>query len=74
MNIIQFLLTDTAIRESLLIIEDSTGSSPMGMLINGKWDNKADQSMVDGAYRREQSALPTSFNDDTLKKLRDEHN
>ncbi|MBO6920386.1 MAG: hypothetical protein JJ858_18305 [Rhizobiaceae bacterium] len=46
----------------------------MGMLINGKWDNKADQSMVDGAYRREQSALPTSFNDDTLKKLRDEHN
>lgn len=46
----------------------------MGMLINGKWDSKADQSMVDGAYKREQSALPTSFNDDILKELRDEHN
>jgi len=34
----------------------------MGMLIDGKWDDNADRSMVSGTYRREQSALPTSIN------------
>ncbi len=33
----------------------------MGMLIDGKWEPTADQSMVSGKYRREQSALPTSI-------------
>lgn len=41
----------------------------MGMLINGKWEDGADRSMVSGAYRREQSALPTSLNAQTLKLI-----
>jgi len=41
----------------------------MGMLIDGKWDNDADQSMVAGTYQREASALPTQFNDTALRAL-----
>lgn len=44
----------------------------MGMLINGKWDNEADQTMVAGAYRRETSALQTDFNDGVLHTLKSE--
>ncbi|MEL6463540.1 MAG: glutathione S-transferase C-terminal domain-containing protein [Pseudomonadota bacterium] len=33
----------------------------MGMLIDGKWDDTADRSMVSGKFRREESALPTSI-------------
>lgn len=46
----------------------------MGMLINGKWDESADHSMVSGAYRREQSALPTSISSAVLKLMSEEHN
>ncbi|MEP0519626.1 MAG: glutathione S-transferase C-terminal domain-containing protein [Hyphomicrobiales bacterium] len=38
----------------------------MGMLIDGKWDEAADRSMVSGRYRREQSALPTSIDAEVL--------
>ena len=42
----------------------------MGMLIDGKWDDGADRSMVDGTYRREASALPTRLDDNALHDLR----
>lgn len=42
----------------------------MGMLIDGKWDNDADRTMVGGAYRREESGLPTRLNDDTLRDIK----
>lgn len=41
----------------------------MGMLIDGKWDDTADQSMVSGTYRREQSALPTTIDPQLLKRI-----
>ncbi|APG47559.1 glutathione S-transferase C-terminal domain-containing protein [Phaeobacter porticola] len=41
----------------------------MGMLIDGKWDDAADQSMVLGMYRREQSALPTSIDAQVLEQI-----
>jgi len=41
----------------------------MGMLIDGKWDNEADQSMVAGAYRRETSALLSHLDDNVLSEL-----
>lgn len=41
----------------------------MGMLINGKWDDEADQSMVAGTYRREASALQTLIDDSVLSNL-----
>jgi len=45
----------------------------MGMLIDGKWEQDADGSMVSGTYRREQSALPTSLDAELLKQISDEH-
>ncbi|MEJ6404723.1 glutathione S-transferase C-terminal domain-containing protein [Yoonia sp. 2307UL14-13] len=45
----------------------------MGMLINGKWDDVLDRSMVSGTYRREQSALPTAIDAHTLQQLDKEH-
>ncbi|MEM8870547.1 MAG: glutathione S-transferase C-terminal domain-containing protein [Pseudomonadota bacterium] len=33
----------------------------MGMLIRGKWDDRADLSMVAGRYRREESSLPSTI-------------
>ncbi|WP_299963524.1 glutathione S-transferase C-terminal domain-containing protein [uncultured Roseobacter sp.] len=44
----------------------------MGMLIDGKWDDHADRSMVSGTYRREQSALPTSIQPEVLRHLLEE--
>lgn len=41
----------------------------MGMLIEGKWHGDADRSMVDGKYRREQSALPTTLAADILDQM-----
>lgn len=41
----------------------------MGMLIDGRWDNGADRSMVSGKYRRELSSLPTSINAEVLRQL-----
>lgn len=41
----------------------------MGMLIDGKWDDGTDRSMVSGKYRREQSLLPTSINAEVLRQL-----
>ncbi len=38
----------------------------MGMWIDGKWEDTADRSMVSGTYRREESALPTSIDDELL--------
>lgn len=46
----------------------------MGMLIDGKWVNDADHSMVSGTYRREQSALPTLIDAHVLTQMRDEQN
>lgn len=42
----------------------------MGMLIEGKWIDEADRSMVDGTYRREQSALPSMVDDELISQLR----
>lgn len=42
----------------------------MGMLIDGKWHNDADRSMVSGTYRREQSALPSRIGDAARQRLR----
>ena len=42
----------------------------MGMLIDGKWENDADKTMVSGAYLREKSALRTTINANVLCKLR----
>jgi putative glutathione S-transferase len=44
----------------------------MGMLIDGKWDDVADQSMVSGTYRREQSSLPTSIDAQILTRMGEE--
>ena len=41
----------------------------MGMLIAGIWDASADQSMVSGTYRREQSALPTTIDSNLLQEI-----
>lgn len=41
----------------------------MGMLVDGVWDDRADQSMVSGTYRREMSALATSVDGPGLKQL-----
>ncbi|MEM6617428.1 MAG: glutathione S-transferase C-terminal domain-containing protein [Pseudomonadota bacterium] len=41
----------------------------MGMLIDGKWDENADGSMVDGAYRREQSTLRSSITATVIQDL-----
>lgn len=41
----------------------------MGMLIEGTWVNDADRSMVDGVYRREQSALPSLIDDQLVADL-----
>ncbi|MFS4580048.1 glutathione S-transferase C-terminal domain-containing protein [Phaeobacter sp. C3_T13_0] len=46
----------------------------MGMLIDGKWDASADRTMVSGTYRREQSALPTSVDDQILAELSNTQN
>ncbi|MEM6461336.1 MAG: glutathione S-transferase C-terminal domain-containing protein [Pseudomonadota bacterium] len=44
----------------------------MGMLIDGKWNDAADQSMVDGTYRRQASALASQIDDAVLSALRSE--
>lgn len=41
----------------------------MGMLIDGKWEDEADRSMVSGTYRREASALPDALDAEVLKDL-----
>lgn len=41
----------------------------MGMLIDGNWDDNADQSMVSGRYRREASALPTRLGGEILRAI-----
>ncbi|MEM6382213.1 MAG: glutathione S-transferase C-terminal domain-containing protein [Pseudomonadota bacterium] len=41
----------------------------MGMLLDGQWHHDADLSMKDGAYRRENSALPDALDDPTLAAL-----
>ncbi|WP_162654083.1 glutathione S-transferase C-terminal domain-containing protein [Lentilitoribacter sp. Alg239-R112] len=41
----------------------------MGMLIDGKWDNEADRSMVSGTYRREESTLDTTIDEEILHAL-----
>lgn len=43
----------------------------MGMLLKGKWDRAADQSMLKGYYRREQSALQTSIDRQQLVETSD---
>ena len=40
------------------------------MLIDGKWDNDADRTMISGAYLREKSALSTTIDANVLRKLR----
>ncbi|MEO1138095.1 MAG: glutathione S-transferase C-terminal domain-containing protein [Pseudomonadota bacterium] len=42
----------------------------MGMLIDGKWNDDADMSMVSGTYRREDSALASVLDDGAVKELR----
>lgn len=42
----------------------------MGMLIDGIWDDGADRSMVDGTFRREESALPTQLSADVFADLK----
>lgn len=44
----------------------------MGMLIDGKWDNDADRSMLSGTYRREASALASMIDADVLLALQRE--
>ncbi|MEM8878095.1 MAG: glutathione S-transferase C-terminal domain-containing protein [Pseudomonadota bacterium] len=44
----------------------------MGMLVEGKWEGDTDRSMIDGAYRREQSSLPNRIDEAVLRRLRDE--
>ena len=39
------------------------------MLIDGKWDNDADRTMISGAYHREKSALYTTIDANVLRKL-----
>lgn len=41
----------------------------MGMLIDGKWKDGTDQSMIAGAYQRETSALPSLIDDSALRQL-----
>ncbi|WP_298937903.1 glutathione S-transferase C-terminal domain-containing protein [uncultured Ruegeria sp.] len=42
----------------------------MGMLIDGRWDQNADRSMLSGTYRREASVLATIIDADVLHALR----
>lgn len=42
----------------------------MGMLIDGKWQELADRSMVSGAYRRQQSGLQSTIDEQFLHQLR----
>ena len=44
----------------------------MGMLIDGKWDNDANRSMVSGTYRREESALVSVIDADVVHALQDD--
>ena len=44
----------------------------MGMLIDGKWNDGADRSMVAGKYRRESSALPSGLDLKTKRSLVEE--
>lgn len=44
----------------------------LGMLIDGKWDNDADQTMVAGTYRRQASELPSQFGKAVLHALQTE--
>jgi len=44
----------------------------MGMLVDGKWDDAADQSMVSGTYRRETSSLPDAIDDEVLRLIGEE--
>ncbi|KIC51806.1 glutathione S-transferase C-terminal domain-containing protein [Tateyamaria sp. ANG-S1] len=46
----------------------------MGMLIDGVWDDTADRSMISGTYRREQSAIPTSIDRETLEQIGTQQN
>lgn len=39
------------------------------MLIDGKWDNSANQFMRDGKFLREQSQMPTDITSDTMNRL-----
>lgn len=41
----------------------------MGMLVDGKWERDADRSMVSGVYNREQSAMPTTIDAETLNDM-----
>jgi putative glutathione S-transferase len=41
----------------------------MGMLIDGRWEQNADRSMLSGTYRREASALTTVIGSDVLHAL-----
>ncbi|MEM8663164.1 MAG: glutathione S-transferase C-terminal domain-containing protein [Pseudomonadota bacterium] len=41
----------------------------MGMLVNGRWEADADRRMVDGAFRREASALPAAIDDAVIARL-----
>lgn len=41
----------------------------MGMLVDGKWDDTADRSMVSGTFRREQTALPTSIDSEAYQSI-----
>lgn len=56
----------------LVFPEKQHAGGTMGMLVNGKWEDAADHSMVSGTYRREQSALPTSTDDQLLAALVEE--
>lgn len=42
----------------------------MGMLIDGKWDENADHTMIDGAYRRQVSMLPSRLGSSVLDDLK----
>lgn len=53
-------------------LQTGTKGNNMGMLINGKWDNDADRSMVAGTYRREESALAAAIDADALRTLRED--
>lgn len=46
----------------------------MGMLIDGRWEQNADRSMLSGTYRREASALTTVIDADVLHALRHDPN
>jgi putative glutathione S-transferase len=44
------------------------------MLIDGKWDNEEDRTMVSGSYLREKSALSNTIDENVLRKLRTDAN